>query len=174
MLFRSIFIFKKVLFNPKNPRSYAEKSFDQIPYRQLPGILPNDFIKGAKAYKISYKTPAISWDSNAYSYTRIGNPVINDNQLLISSVFCYVSIDFNGTWVRLSSEGSSVSNKEAYYNLDQKGSWQKLIINPECEDGEVPVYMFLAKYNTLDFDSLKGYVLFSYPKVDVKENKLVP
>jgi O-antigen ligase len=159
---------KKVDFDPKQPRTYAQRSLNQVPYFSLPGFLPDGIVKGTNGYKLDSTSNSVTWGGNAYSYTKVANPVLNETDSLSASVYCYVSVDFDGTWVRISSEGgSSVSNTISKYNLNNKGTWQKLQISPICNEGKVPIYLYIAKYNCTSFDSLKGYVIFAYPEVKV-------
>jgi len=51
--------------------------------------------------------------------------------------------------------------------LHKKGEWQELNIKVDCENGEARTYLYFSKYGVKDFSSLKGYVIFAYPRVQI-------
>jgi O-antigen ligase len=159
----SFSVLKKVDFDPKNPRTYSARPLNLIPFNKLPEGMKEGTI-GCKLDSTSFSG---TWEGNAYSYTLIARPAITFKDSLEASVYCYVSSEFNGTWVRVSSEGSSISNNLSEYNFNQKNTWQKLTIKPICKEGEVPIYLYIAQYNCTSFDSLQGYVIFAYPEVKI-------
>jgi hypothetical protein len=106
---------------------------------------------------------------NAYSYSTISNETVTKNKILDASVYCYVSDDFDGTWALITCEGATSGKKENEYDLNFKGTWQKLHIRVDCLYGNAPVYLYFSKFNTTDFKSLKGYVIFAFPKVEIFE-----
>jgi hypothetical protein len=108
-----------------------------------------------------------SWDGNAYSFTVIGNSKVSEGDSLCASVFCFVSKEFNGTWVILLSEGATIGNTKFEYDLKKKDSWQKLSVKVVCNAGDAPVYLYFSKYGSADFSSLKGHVIFAYPQVEI-------
>jgi hypothetical protein len=76
-----------------------------------------------------------------------------------------VSDVFNGEWVCLSSEGNTIGDVNHFYDLKNKGSWQKLSLSASCTTGEVRVFLYFSKYGVSNFSSLKGNVIFAYPTV---------
>lgn len=50
-----------------------------------------------------------------------------------------------------------------------KGVWHKYTLKSMCTDGYAPVYMSFAKKGARDFKSLKGYVIFAYPKYEIRK-----
>jgi hypothetical protein len=96
-----------------------------------------------------------------------------------ASVYCFASNDFDGSTLSLGvrndfvSKGIVFGNTESHYDFQEKGIWQKLEIEFECNDGEVPVYMSFTKKGVKDFSKLKGYLIFAYPqyeKINKSEN----
>lgn len=149
-------------FNPLDPASGWGKRIHKVEY-PLKGT-NNDIIPvKARGYLMDSTCNASSWNNNAFSYSKFFSSDVDDNDKLIASVYCYVSKDFNGTWVRLRSEGSCYGNIESSYDLRNKGVWQKLSIEPVCKRGRIATYLYFAKYGVTDFSSLKGYVIFAYP-----------
>jgi len=130
-------------------------------------------------YKMDRTTDGSSWNNNAYSFTDISNlcDISKDssrNGNFVSSVYCYVSNDFNGTWARISVEGNVSGKTSSEYDLSRKGVWQKLSICFTSVSIVSPVYLYWSKTGVSDFSSLKGYIIFAYPeyiknKIDSKD-----
>jgi len=87
-----------------------------------------------------------------------------------ASIFCYVSEDFNGSFVRLLVNWDIIKNKGvgnkpiAYYNLKKKGAWQKLNIEINYLNGDVPIHCVVAKKGAQEI--LKGFAIIAYPQVE--------
>jgi hypothetical protein len=127
-------------------------------------IIPGNSI----GYRLDNSAFVGTWNNNAYSYTDISilykGDSLGKGDLLDASVYCYVSNDFNGTWARLSVEGSARGETIYEYDLNKKGTWQKLSITFENQKNLPPVYLYWAKYGETDFANLKGYVIFAHPE----------
>jgi len=112
------------------------------------------------------------------SYTIINRFISYKNQKFHSSVYCFLSDDYDGDDVRLLIYGSGIksvdtSNNSNSYNLVNKGSWQRLNLTFECNDGEVNISLSFIKKNVRDFSSMKGYVIFASPCLsETGDNKL--
>lgn len=132
------------------------------------GIVPEN----AKGYLIDSTSNADTWDGNAYSYTSIWSGKIENLDTIKASVYCYASPDFNGEWINLSCEGSTSGTNLTYYQLSKKGTWQKLTITQSCQDGEASVYLYLCKNGASDFSPMRGHVIFAFPQVELKKNKI--
>jgi hypothetical protein len=109
-------------------------------------------------------------DSNACeSYTQIVRLNTTKGERYKASVFCFVSDSFNAKPVVFSVSAYCINSKivtgnaASYYNLDYKGSWQKLELDFMCNEGEVPVYLSFIKNDVQDFRELHGYVIYAYP-----------
>jgi hypothetical protein len=125
--------------------------------------------KGTVGYKIDRRTEADTWNGNAYAYTSIerlykGDTTGISNVTFTASVYCFVSSDFNGTWVAIAAEGNSVGEKKKYYDLRFRDNWQKLNTNFSSKRGVPPAYLYVVKEGITDFKSLDGYVIFAYPE----------
>ncbi len=132
---------------------------------QNSGIVP----RGTVGYKIDKRSNSDTWSGNAYSYTPITCLYKEDTSNLIkdvfqASVYCFVSEDFNGTWVSIAAEGNSFGTKRMEYDMNNKNLWQKLSINFQTTNGIPPAYLYLSKVGVTDFNNLKGYVIFAYPE----------
>ncbi len=157
-------------FDPKNPRSGWGSRVHNIEY-PLKGRNVQIVPKNTKGYLMDSTCNANTWNNNAYSYTRFANVKVEKGDQIIASVYCYVSVDFDGSWVKISAEGSSSGHKACYYDLEKKGKWQKIVIEPECKEGRVPIYLYFSKSGLTDFSSLKGYVIFAYPTHEIISKK---
>jgi len=152
--------------DPGNPDTWGETRVHKIKHPLL-GKNIEMLPEGAKGYLMDSTCNANSWRGNAYSYTRIGNDSIKKGNVVYASVYCYVSKKYDGTWVRLSSEGATFGNKESIYDLNNKGSWQKLDLKVSCKKGKAPVYLYFSKYGVTDFSTLKGHIIFAYPQYKI-------
>lgn len=122
---------------------------------------------GSIGYLIDSTSNASAANGNSYSYTQIGSKNVKSDDSTSMSVYCYVSEDFNGEWVRLSYERTSSDFGEKYYDLNEKGTWQKLELTTCCTSGNIAAFLYLSKYGVDDFSKLTGYVIFAYPQVIV-------
>lgn len=154
-------------FDPADPNTWATRKHRIIKniYGENKEIVP----EGANGYLLNSETEASTWDNNAYSYTLIGKDSVNKNNIIDASVFCYVSPDFNGTWVRLSSDGSVIGEKATYYDLEKKGTWQKLSLVTKCQDGVAYTFLYFSKFGDTDFSNLEGHVIFAYPEYSTRK-----
>jgi hypothetical protein len=124
-------------------------------------------------YKMDSTSKASSWGNNAYSFTDIskqfrGNNIEMINQYIHASGYCFVSNDFDGTWVVISDENGPLGSNFHKYDLKEKGTWQKLQIDLKS-NGQIPsVYLYWSKYGVKDFSTLKGYIIFAYPEYFIK------
>jgi hypothetical protein len=124
---------------------------------------------GSVGYKMDFTCNSDSWSGNAYSYTGISRLYKDDTLNLQgstfnASVYCFVSNDFNGSWVAISAEGKEAfGNRKMNYDLSSRNTWQKLDIFFQSKKGIAPVVLFMAKEGVTDFNTLKGYVIFAFP-----------
>lgn len=162
----------KLTFDAYNPNSYCNKDFIEVTYESLPSSFPinDNAIVGAKFDCSS--TPSM-WSGNTYMFNRIANSILKDDEQLVCSAYCYVSDDFDGTWVRLSIDTPVEGNVGAgWYNLKHKGTWQKLSVTIDDKIGEMPAYFYFCKHGVDGFEDLKGYVIFAYPQYDILKKSI--
>ncbi len=155
-------------YDPNDPQSGWGTRKHHVIY-PLKGTGVEIVPENAKGYLMDSTCNANTWNGNAYSYTKFTNLKLKENEKFKASVYCYVSEDFDGAYARIKSEGSSYDHDKIndFYDLEKKGTWQKLKINPKCKAGEVPIYLYFAKYGVTDFSTLKGYVIFAYPQYKI-------
>jgi hypothetical protein len=127
---------------------------------------------GAKGYLLDRRCKFSHSEHHAYSYTLIGNRKIKAGDSMTSSVYCYVSDDFNGDKACINTDGAVSGSSENCYDLLKKGVWQKLTLSASYASGEAPVYLYFNKLGVTDFSSLKGYVIFAYPQYNIDTSKI--
>jgi len=159
-----------MIFNPANPKTYSDKISRIIDYGDLPGNIPEALPVNTKGYLLDRQANASFWDGNAYAYTSFHKFLASGNEILEASVFCFVSENFNGEWVRISAEGPEINNKASFYDLTKKGTWQFLKISPESVSGNTSFVLFVSKYDCSSFERLEGYVIFAYPQYCISNN----
>jgi hypothetical protein len=112
--------------------------------------------------------------SESFTYTACLNVSKGDSYK--ASVYCFVSDSFDVNTVCFGVESRCISKHIVsgkvitLYNIESKGTWQKLEVEFDCNDGEVPLSMSFWKSGIKDFSKIKGYVIFAYPTYE-KINK---
>jgi O-antigen ligase len=150
--------------DPLNPFSYANDPTSFISYDCLPPGLPKNLPVGVGGIKLTNSTKVSTWNNNSYQYVTIRHDGNMDVDSLFASVFCYVSKDFDGSWAGIRGAcGKSIVSSQ-FYNLAEKGQWQKLSIPITCASDVIYVYLSLAKSGTTTMNDLNGFVIFVYPK----------
>lgn len=135
---------------------------------------------GSKGYLMDSTSNAAYYPSTnvSESYTLAVNLKTFNGDRYKSSVYCYVSDSFNIDAACLTVKFSYINDKlvsgnpTAFYNLEKKNVWQKLEIDFDCREGEVPVLMSFWKKGISDFSNQNGYVMFAYPeyeKINISE-----
>jgi hypothetical protein len=157
-----------ITFDPNVPGNGWGKGHYRIVY-PLSGENVEIVPAGAKGYLLD-KTCKFSHSSHhAYAYTLIGKAKVKRTEMVQSSIFCYVSDDFNGDKVCINTDGS-IGTSENCYDLSRKGRWQKLMMTTVYDDRDAPVYLYFNKMGVIDFSTLTGYVIFAYPQYKVISN----
>jgi hypothetical protein len=122
---------------------------------------------GVKGYLMDKTCNAYVLGGNSYSYTKVDMKTnyVLDNDTIKSSVFCFVSDDYDGNYVYMVlsvNDGASIGY--AHYNLDKKGVWQELTILMPVSSGLVTTYIYFTKTGASSFSNLKGHVIFAFPQ----------
>jgi hypothetical protein len=125
--------------------------------------------KGSVGYKMDSTCNTDSWTGNAYSFTGISQLYKDDTLNLsgdtyLASVCCFVSNNFNGSWVSIAAEGKAFGKKQMYYDLNAKNIWQRLDIVFQSQKSIPPVFLYMTKEKVTNFNSLTGYVIFAFPE----------
>jgi len=95
---------------------------------------------------------------------------VDSHKVYTASTWCYVSDSSDVDMVRLEYPKSTFNGVfRSYYDLSQKGVWQKLTVNFLADRDTSLRFSFLAgKYNFSDSYKFQGFVLFAYPQVNEK------
>lgn len=140
---------------------------------------------GSIGYLLDSTCNASFYNENNISeaYSLLVNLKVKSNDKYVSTVYCYVSQDFNGENVAIGCGWSSLNSSivsgitNSNYNMNERCIWKKLEIEFSCDkDGEVPIYISFIKRDAENFSKLKGFVIFAYPtyrKIDNKCTHLV-
>ena len=120
--------------------------------------------EGSKGYLLDKTCIGDSSLTHAYYFHLLKTLNVEAGDSIVSSVYCYVSDDFNGTAAAFRVLGALEGNSDVYYDLNNKGSWQKLIMPVNCNTGELRIYLYMNKGGVRNFSSLKGHVIFAYPE----------
>jgi hypothetical protein len=161
------------VFNPYDPDSGWGSRIHKTVY-PLKGKNSNAIPTGSKGYLMDRTCNASYYEhinlSESYSLLSVIDSKKGDS--IYSSVFCYVSKEFDGDAVQLS-VSSFVMNKNlisgnltSSYDISRKGEWQKLYINFKSDVGSIPIFMSFTKAGVKDFTGLKGEVIFAYPQYE--------
>ncbi|MCK9155677.1 MAG: O-antigen ligase family protein [Paludibacteraceae bacterium] len=146
--------------------NYFQKRFERI--ENLPGIVPED-LEAKSALKIDKNTPVNRWRDVAVFIFHFDEMELNESDSLHFSLYVYVSNDFEPDFVRIKMEERERNTFLDYYNLEEKGTWQKLTINKSGMKGNVSCIISTDKTPYDSFGKLKGFMLFSEPKIEVKK-----
>jgi hypothetical protein len=155
------------VFDPKDPDSGWGSRMHKTIF-PLNGenveIVPAD----AMGYFMDRRSNADTLNGNAYSSSWISSYDVDENDILEASVYCYLSEDCDLSMAEICALGA-LGNPGASYNLEKKGTWQKLEFRVNCIKGNAGVLLFFSKSGVSDFSSVNGYIIYAYPQVGIKE-----
>lgn len=159
------------VFNPEDPDSGWGSRIHNTIY-PLTGKNFEIVPPGSKGYQMDWTCDATYYKtidlSESYSLLTVIDAMEGDS--VSSSVFCYLSDDFDGNSVALTVSsiailGNLVSGKyNSFYDTNKRGEWQKLQINFVAKEAQIPIYMSFIKQGVSDFTKLKGRIIFAYPQ----------
>jgi O-antigen ligase len=158
-------------FDPLFPRTYMTGPIYEIPYQDLPKFVPDEVPNNAKGVLIDNQAFFESWNGNLYYWTK--NHINNNIDEVETSVYCYVSDDFNGSWVAIRGECNRKIISSGYYDITYKGNWQKLKASFLCENKDKAFTLYIAKDSSLTVDELEGFILFVYPSIVSKQKVVI-
>jgi hypothetical protein len=161
----------KPYFDPNEPDSGWGSRVHKTVY-PLTGnnvsIVPPD----AKGYYIDHVTNGDTLNNQSFSATFISDYSVDESKILKASVFCYVSEDCDVSMAMICSLGS-MGNPGAAYNMNNKGSWQKLEYTVNCTKGHISVLLYFSKYGIRDLSSMKGHIIYAYPLIEITDKNQV-
>lgn len=153
-------------FDPKDPASgwgYQRHSI----WFPIDGIGSESVPFGCKAYRMDKFTNYEIYGKNVATYSFIKSVSPNGSDSIRFSSYCYVSDNFNGDFVRISTHEAGVALSHSYYDLNNKGCWQLIELRTNnTGKNDVHCYLNWGIKNRINYDSLTGYVAFAYPIVN--------
>jgi hypothetical protein len=160
-------------FNPNDPDSGWGDRIHKTVF-PLEGKNVEMIPAGAKGYLMDSTCNASYYPKIdlSESYSLLTNLKVNKGDRYRASVFCFVSEKYNGSTVSLGVGSSSVNvgvvsgNVVSNYNLNERGTWQKLEIQFDCNDGDIAILADFLQKGVKNFSNLKGYVIFAYPQYE--------
>ena len=117
-------------------------------------------------------------DNHPKKFILIEELEVNKDDGFNAGIYCYVSDDFDGDNVRFMVGWEAIRNEIVknrpitYYDLNCKGSWQKLEIEFDCNKGKVSIYIVVISNlkNDNGLKELKGHIIIAYPEVNIKKS----
>ena len=163
---------RKTNFDPKDPLSgWATRRHKQM--TSLPGDNSHIVPKGSIGYKLDSSSNFNFWNGDAYSFTKIFSKKVRSRDTCYSSVYCYVSKDFDGECIKIAGRGTFPTIPSDHYNMENKGKWQKLSFKSVCKKGKISAYMRF-KYpnasNKTEVKKMNGFVVFAHPEYEIIRN----
>jgi hypothetical protein len=151
-------------FDSKDPGVGWAGTYDYETIFPLTGVNVEIVPEGSKGLLIDSSNKCDTWDGDSYSITSLGRVDTDSAQIAEISVFCYVSEDFNGNWAKLILLYTRIGEIHSTYDLQNKGTWQKLTISDKCLTTTAESRFCFYKQGVTDFSSLRGYVIIAYPQ----------
>lgn len=129
----------------------------------LPGEVPHE-IKGQHALRIDSTTPTENWGEVAFMNYYFDEFKMKEADTARFELYVYVDEAFDGSLVRIKLDERNTHLFESYYDLAQKGRWQKLSLEETGLKGNVTCSISIDRTPSKDFSGMNGYVLFCQPR----------
>lgn len=139
---------------------------DFITVEVLPGEVPHE-LNGERALRIDKSTPTENWGEVAFMNFYFNELKVNESDLVHFDLYVYVDEAFDGSLVRIKLDERNTNVFECFYDLDKKGTWQKLSIDKDGLKGSVLCNISIDKTPAKDFSDMKGYILFCQPNIQL-------
>jgi len=130
-------------------------------------LVPRD----AKGFLMDKSYKCDTWDGDAYAIANLGRFDVKNTQKVETSIFCYVSDDFNGDWAKLILLYTKNGEIHGSYDLQKKGTWQKISITDDCSNSTAEARFYFYKHGMTNFSLLSGYVILAYPQFTQTDEK---
>lgn len=139
-----------------------QRGFERVD--DLPGTLPDALI-GCKGLKIDSTTMSDNWRTWAMMYHRLDQKQMEESDSLSYSLYFYASEDFDGDELSIRIEERKQNSREVYYDLEQKGTWQKLTLTDKGLYGNITFLLYCRRKDAKDFKDMKGFAIFTKPEI---------
>ena len=134
---------------------------------RLPLPVPKE-IEGKTALKVDSSVRAEQLCENSYLSICFDQFSVFPQNKVHYIIFVYVSPDFDGTSVQITTTANLEDVKNTFYDMSRKGTWQKLEIEQHGVTGITIPSLGIRRNGHTDFKSLKGYVLYVQPEIVCK------
>jgi len=126
---------------------------------------------GSKGYLIDSTFEASTWDGDAYSITMLGRLKGEESIKVRTSLYCYVSHDYNSDWLKLILLNTKKRELHCDYDLNHKGTWQLLSLEDTCSAEYCEARFQFANFGTEDLTSMNGFVIIAFPQFEKFDEK---
>jgi len=124
--------------------------------------LPSD----AVGIKLDHFADSYITAMESFYFSYIKRQQLKADEKYLIQIYCYTSSDYDGDQVYLKADLSDSRQKYSGYNLDKKGTWQRLSLNISGDNNLANFFISFKKDSVINFAKLKGYVIFAYPTID--------
>lgn len=154
---------EEIKYNPKKPKSWASNNYTEV----FPLTTDNSYSFPDSTIGCKYFTDEMEMvKENKYHFSsEIFEFPIHKEQRAITTIFTYVSEEYDGNRVGIATSGNIYNSRTSHYNLQHKGTWQKLTISNFGDSGKATLSLFFSKENAIKPPNNKGYVIFAYPNL---------
>jgi hypothetical protein len=151
-------------FDPRFPYSgWAAGSYTLV--NDLGSLGLNGVPSDAKGARIGRGNSNRTSNGKAFYISKLFDVDAEKGKRYMVTLYVYVSPDFDGSWVRLSTSGRNRGIREWYYDMRRKGSWQPLQISFVVDSTDSRVHFSICNENDSTFNHLNGHVIFAYPQL---------
>ena len=130
-------IYQKIwqpVLDPKDPDAiWINRMYKTVPV--LSGKNVEIVPAGTKGFLFDKTTFEGGDSTHAYYSPCIKQDTVNEGDSILTSVYCYVSENFDGNAAAIRAEGSLIGNLDIFYDFKNKGCWQKLVLPLKCKQG---------------------------------------
>ena len=149
-------------FNALDPDTWSNYRYTSV--SDFDSLFNSNIHKNIKGIEINRNSPAYKWNSEAVFINSIPDTISRSYPCVIASIYCFVSSDFNGDYVKLYEENSQ-GLSTSFYNIKKKGSWEKLTISYYNRVNS-SIRIAVGKKEADDLSNLEGKVVFVYPQFE--------
>ncbi len=160
------------VFDPMDPDAWSGVGNYKV-VQKLSGRNVEMIPVGSKGYLFDSTCLGMASPYHAYYFLLLRQDSVQEGDSVLISAYCYVTEDFNGSGAAVRAEGSVKGNPDKFYDLNNKGCWQKLVLPLNCRKGIISTYLYMNKAGVANFSTLKGGVYFAYPEIKIISQKSI-
>lgn len=164
LLFAIVAVSVKYIFKDKREFfSSFQRYFAKVD--ALPGDVPSE-LRGVEGRRADCTTTSETWLDKATTYYRFAEYTVSEADSVDFSLYIYVSEDFDGVDVEMKLEERGNFAYAEKYDLEKKGTWQRLHVGRSGMYGNIFCTFAFVKENASDLKDLKGFVIFAKPETE--------